>query len=77
MHQNGYGKDVLEELRPLHRELRHAIRGVYKGFAEFHHAAFEAADLDVKTKELIALAIGVVQRQPPRGGRGDRRRHAR
>jgi len=62
MTENGYGKAVLEELRPLHRELRHAIPGVYKGFAEFYHAAFEAGDLDVTTKELIALAIGVVQR---------------
>ena len=62
MNHNGYGKDVLEELRPLHRELRHAIPDIYKGFAEFHHAAFAAGDLDVKTKELIALAIGVIQR---------------
>lgn len=62
MHDNGYGKTVLDELRPLHRELRHAIPDVYKGFAEFHHAAFAAGQLDVKTKELIALAIGVIQR---------------
>ncbi len=58
----GYGKAVLEELRPLHRELRHAIPDVYKGFAEFHHAAFAVGDLDAKTKELIALAISVTQR---------------
>lgn len=62
MTENGYGKAVLEELRPLHRELRHAIPDIYKGFGEFHHAAFAAGDLDVKTKELIALAIGVIQR---------------
>jgi AhpD family alkylhydroperoxidase len=62
MTENGYGKAVLEELRPLHRELRHAIPDVYKGFGEFHHASFAAGDLDVKTKELIALAIGVIQR---------------
>ena len=62
MSENGYGKAVLEELRPLHRELRHAIPDVYKGFGEFHRAAFAAGDLDVKTKELIAFAIGVIQR---------------
>jgi len=62
MTESTYGKAVLEQLRPLHRELRHAIPDVYKGFAEFHHAAFAAGDLDVKTKELIALAIAVVQR---------------
>jgi AhpD family alkylhydroperoxidase len=62
MHDDGYGKSVLDELRPLHRELRHAIPDVYKGFAEFHHAAFAAGALDVLTKELIALAIGVSQR---------------
>ena len=62
MDHNGYGKSVLDELRPLHRELRHAIPEVYKGFGEFHHAAFAPGDLDAKTKELIALAIGVTQR---------------
>ena len=62
MNENGYGKGVLEELRPLHRELRHAIPDVYKAFSEFHHAAFAAGELGVKNKELIALAIGVIQR---------------
>jgi AhpD family alkylhydroperoxidase len=62
MHDDGYGKTVLDELRPLHRELRHAIPDVYKGFGEFHHAAFADGELDRKTKELIALAIGVAQR---------------
>ena len=62
MSENGYGKAVLEELRPLHRELRHAIPDVYKGFGEFHGAAFSAGAMDVKTKELIAFAIAVIQR---------------
>lgn len=59
---SGYGKGVLEEMRPLHRELRYAIPDVYKGFAEFHHAAFAPGELGAKDKELIALAIGVIQR---------------
>ncbi len=62
MTENGYGKAILEELRPLHRELRHAIPDVYKGFANFHHAAFAPGQLDAKTKELIALAISVIER---------------
>lgn len=60
-HQAGHGKAVLDELSPLHRSLRRAIPEVYKGFAELHHASFAAGELDVKTKELIALAIGVVE----------------
>lgn len=62
IHEHGYGRAVLEEMRPLHRELRRAIPEVYKGFSEFHHAAFAPGVLDVKTKELIALAIGVIER---------------
>lgn len=54
------GKGVLRELSPLHRELRHAVPDVYKGFSALHDAAFADGALDVKTKELIALAIGVV-----------------
>lgn len=58
---HGHGRNVLDELSPLHRQLRRAIPEVYAGFGELHHAAFAAGDLDVKTKELIALAIGVVE----------------
>ena len=62
MDENSYGKAVLSELRPLDRDLRHAIPDVYKGFGELHHAAFAPGALDAKTKELIAFAIGVIQR---------------
>jgi AhpD family alkylhydroperoxidase len=55
------GRAVLTELTPLHRELRRSIPEVYKGFGELHKAAFAAGALDVRTKELIALAIGVVE----------------
>ncbi len=60
-HAAGHGKDVLDELSPLHRSLRRAIPEVYQGFGELHHASFAPGDLDTKTKELIALAIGVVE----------------
>jgi AhpD family alkylhydroperoxidase len=58
----GHGRDVLDELGPLHRELRRTVPDVYKGFAELHRAAFAPGALDVKTKELIALAISVIER---------------
>lgn len=61
MTHSEHGRDVLRDLSPLHRELRRAIPDVYKGFGELHHAAFSPGALDVKTKELIALAIGVVE----------------
>lgn len=61
MTHSEHGRDVLQDLSPLHRELRHAIPDVYKGFGELHKAAFSPGELDVKTKELIALAIGVVE----------------
>jgi AhpD family alkylhydroperoxidase len=61
METTEHGKAVLDALGPLHRELRRAIPDVYKGFRELHHAAFEGGALDTRTKELIALAIGVVE----------------
>lgn len=56
-----HGKQVLRDLSPLHRNLRKAIPDVYKGFGELSSAAFADGDLDRKTKELIVLAIGVVE----------------
>jgi AhpD family alkylhydroperoxidase len=57
---DGNGRAVLDELSPLHRALRRAIPDVYRGFGDLHRASFAAGALDVRTKELIALAIGVV-----------------
>jgi AhpD family alkylhydroperoxidase len=54
-----YGKEVQNELRPHARELRRMIPEVYKGFAALHDAALVDGALDVKTKELIALAIAI------------------
>ena len=56
-----HGKAVLDELSPLHRELRRAIPDAYKGFSELHRAAFAEGALGSATKELIALAIAVVE----------------
>jgi AhpD family alkylhydroperoxidase len=41
------------------RDLRRAIPEVYRGFAQLYEAALAPGVLDVKTKELIALAIAV------------------
>ena len=54
-----YGKAVREELRVPTRDLRHAIPQVYAGYKALHDAALAPGALDVKTKELIALAIAV------------------
>jgi AhpD family alkylhydroperoxidase len=56
-----HGRRVLDELAPLHRELRRAIPDAYRGFRELHQAAFAEGALDTATKELIALAIAVVE----------------
>lgn len=59
--EHPHGKEVLDALSPLHRQLRQAVPDVYKGFGELHKAAFAAGALDTRTKELIAVAIGVVE----------------
>lgn len=56
---HSHGKEVLDDLAPLTRELRKSIPDVYDGFRALHQAAFSAGALDVKTKELIAFAIGI------------------
>jgi AhpD family alkylhydroperoxidase len=58
---HSHGQAVLDDLAPLGRDLRKAIPDVYKGFHELHSAAFAPGALDTRTKELIALAIGVIE----------------
>ena len=60
--ESQYGMPILDELGPLHRALRRNIPEVYKGFQALHGAAFAPGALDVKTKELMAFAIAVVER---------------
>ena len=54
-----YGKGVQAELRDPALALRRMIPDVYDGFAALKKAAISEGALDVKTKELIALAIAV------------------
>lgn len=49
----------MNELVPIARDLRHAIPDVMKEFSDLHGAAMKSGALDTKTKELIALAIGI------------------
>ena len=56
-----HGGPVLDELSPLHRRLRRAVPDVYRGFGALHAAAFAEGAIDTRTKELIALAIAVVE----------------
>ena len=56
-----HGKQVLRDLAPLHRDLRRVIPEVYAGFGALSQAAFADGALDRRTKELLALAIGVVE----------------
>lgn len=58
---SAHGSAVLDELSPLHRALRRAIPDTYRGFGELHRATFSPGALDTRMKELIALAIAVVE----------------
>jgi AhpD family alkylhydroperoxidase len=60
MSDHNHYREVLNELNPQHRALRKMIPDVYRGFGEMSKAAFAPGALDGKTKELIAMVIGVV-----------------
>jgi len=56
-----HAHDTLNELREPGRELRQAIPDVYAGYAAIQRAVMVDGALDVKVKELIALAIAVTR----------------
>ena len=60
MHKNW--PDLAASLSAPLRELRGGAPEVMKGFSAIARAALEPKALDTKTKELIALAIGVATR---------------
>jgi AhpD family alkylhydroperoxidase len=62
MDPHAHGSHVMNELIPIARDLRHAIPDVMKEFSDLHSAAMKPGALDTKTKELIALAISVVEK---------------
>lgn len=51
-----------DEVRRLMGELGNEIPAIMEGFGRLHHAASADGALDVKTKELIALAIAITVR---------------
>lgn len=59
---HSHGKEVLDELVPLGRDLRKVIPDVYKSYAQLHGAALGEGALDAKTKEFIALGIAISSR---------------
>ena len=61
MGHGAHGAAVRDEVRTLGRDLRRAIPDVYRGYAALHGAALAPGALDTKTKELLALAIGVTR----------------
>ncbi|HYH36983.1 MAG TPA: carboxymuconolactone decarboxylase family protein [Azospirillum sp.] len=60
MHKNW--PQMASELSGAVKELRGGAPDVMKGFSAIAQAALKANALDTKTKELIALAIGVATR---------------
>ena len=54
-----YGHAVQQELQGPAAALRKAIPAVYDGYRQMHSAVFRSGAVDLKTKELIALAIAV------------------
>jgi len=54
-------RELRREVAAQGREVRALVPAVYKGFAELSTAALSDGALDRKTKELMALAISIVQ----------------
>ena len=52
----------LKELNQLMGELGQAIPGTMQGFGKMHHTSISDGALSGKTKELIALGIGITVR---------------
>lgn len=57
----GYGKDVEDQLRGPARRLRDAIPEVWGARTRLSAAVMTDGALDVRTKELIALAVSVTR----------------
>jgi len=51
MNDTATGRAILDELRPLHREMRRAVPEVYRGFGALSEAALGAGALDVKSEQ--------------------------
>jgi AhpD family alkylhydroperoxidase len=58
---HSHGKGVLSDINPLGRDLRTQIPDAYSAFAGLHKATMGDGALTTTTKELIALAVAVVE----------------
>ncbi len=56
-----HNHELQATLRPQVAALRELIPDVWSGFAQLHQSALASGELDSATKELIALAISVVE----------------
>jgi len=56
-----HNHQIQADLRPQVQALREMIPQTWASFAELHRAALAPGELDGATKELIALAISVVE----------------
>lgn len=54
-----YGKEILDEMKEPAVDLRRRIPEVFEAYGAMSKAVYANGALDSKTKELIALAIGV------------------
>jgi AhpD family alkylhydroperoxidase len=61
VNSHSHGKSVQRELAGISRDLRAMIPDTYSGFSALHSAAMAEGALPTKSKELIALAIAVVE----------------
>jgi AhpD family alkylhydroperoxidase len=56
-----HNHEILDEMRDPVQQLRQAIPGVFRAYADMHHAVIADGALTAKVKELIALAISVTR----------------
>ena len=56
-----HNHEILDEMRQPVAQLRQAIPGVFKAYADMHHAVITDGALPAKMKEIIALAIAVTR----------------
>lgn len=57
-HAETYYAENARAMKPV----REAMPDLLRGFSGLHHASMQAGSLDVATKELIALSIGLAER---------------
>jgi len=56
----GHYHELSKRIGASTRELRHQIPDVYQGFADLHRSALQDGALSTRVKELMALAISIV-----------------